>query len=85
VRPKHGHLSFERLDPLVFVEGHGRHLALSATHFLLKLVRAAPASFLSPAAASHFASAVLLAAVASATHFFVKRVLAAPASLFSEA
>src|SRR5215831_9836162 len=50
----------------------------SATHFLVKLVLAAPESFFSPALASH-------AAVASLSHFFMKLVLAAPASFFSTA
>src|SRR6185436_13188815 len=50
-------------------------------HFLVKLVRAAPASFFSVACASQATSGL----VASATHLFVKLVLAAPASFFSSA
>src|SRR5207253_7069136 len=46
------------------------------THFLVKLVFAAPASFFSAAWASQ-------AAVASASHFFMKLVLAAPESFFA--
>jgi len=48
----------------------------SVTHFLVKLVFAAPLSFLSAAAASQ-------AAVASVSHFFMKLVFAAPASFLS--
>ena len=47
----------------------------SMTHFLEKLVFAAPASFLSTAAASQ-------AVVESVSHFFLKLVSAAPASFF---
>src|SRR5690242_974605 len=50
----------------------------SLTHFLVKLVFAAPASFLSAAALSH-------AAVASLWHFFMKLLSAAPASFLSVA
>src|SRR5215210_7420102 len=50
----------------------------SETHFLVKLLLAAPASFLSLAEASHVASA-------SFSHFLVKLVSAAPASFFSAA
>ena len=57
----------------------------SATHFLTKLVRAAPASFFSSALASHAALAEVGAAPASATHFLTKLVRAAPASFFSSA
>ena len=52
----------------------------SATHFLVKLVLAAPASFFSAALASH--AAVVSASV---SHFLTKLVLAAPASFFSVA
>jgi hypothetical protein len=48
----------------------------SETHFLVKLLLAAPASFLSFADASHVVSA-------SFSHFLVKLVSAAPASFFS--
>jgi hypothetical protein len=50
----------------------------SVTHFLVKLVLAAPASFLSAASLSQ-------TAVASVSHFFMKLVCAAPASFFSPA
>ena len=50
----------------------------SETHFLVKLLLAAPASFLSFADASHVVSA-------SFSHFLVKLVSAAPASFFSAA
>ena len=50
----------------------------SETHFLVKLLLAAPASFLSFADASHVVSA-------SFSHFSVKLVSAAPASFFSAA
>src|SRR6185369_1179862 len=58
----------------------GRYFApcASSTHFFVKLVLAAPASFFSAALASH-------AAVASLSHFFTKLFLAAPASFFSAA
>src|SRR5882672_9808805 len=48
----------------------------SVTHFLVKLVFAAPASFFSAACASQVA-------LASVSHFFMKLFLAAPASFFS--
>src|SRR6187455_309252 len=59
-------------------DGVGPYLAAeaSATHFFVKLVLAAPASFFSAALASQLA-------VASLSHFFMKLVLAAPASFFS--
>src|SRR5262245_38572623 len=50
----------------------------SPTHFLVKLVLAAPASFLSPAWTSQ-------AFAASVWHFFMKLVSAAPASFLSVA
>src|SRR5690349_3008431 len=48
----------------------------SVTHFLVKLVFAAPASFFSAACLSQ-------PAAASVSHFFMKLVFAAPASFFS--
>src|SRR6185312_1440302 len=51
---------------------------LSVTHFLVKLVFAAPLSFLSVAWVSH-------AFWASVSHFFMKLVSAAPASFLSDA
>ena len=57
--------------------------AASDSHFFMKHVLAAPASYFSPAWASHAAPAALVPA--SAPHFFMKLVLAAPASFFSAA
>src|SRR6478672_3671190 len=59
----------------------GQPLA-SATHFLTKLVFAAPASFLLDAWTSQLEAA---AAFASDSHFFVNDALAAPASFFCAA
>src|ERR1700712_2268309 len=64
--------------------------AASATHFLVKLVFAAPASFLSAAAASQVSLALGLAAAAvvppmSLLHLVTKLVFAAPASFLSAA
>ena len=66
-------LNLEKSDTL-------RHHAPTASimHFLLKLDLAAPASFFSLLAMSHFAAA-------SFSHFFRKAFLAAPASFFSAA
>ena len=50
---------------------------MSSTHFFVKLVLAAPASFFSAAWASQ------VAATASDSHFLMKLVLAAPDSFFS--
>src|SRR6266702_3158113 len=50
----------------------------SVTHFLVKLVLAAPLSFLSAADVSHVVAA-------SVSHFFMKLVSAAPASFLSVA
>src|SRR5271169_1188530 len=57
----------------------GAHVPMaSVTHFLVKLIFAAPASFLSAAWLSQ-------AVLASVSHFFKKLVLAAPASFLSVA
>ena len=58
------------------------HFAESVTHFVTKLVRAAPASFLSSAVRSQVA---WTSGAESLMHFFVKLTFAAPASFLSAA
>src|SRR5450755_2164032 len=72
----------KRRSPVAAPPSAHAYLAASATHLLVKLVLAAPASFFSAALASQ---AAMASPPASASHFFMKLVLAAPASFLSAA
>ena len=83
------HLKHSYGDPAYWKSGAPRRLKpvqppASVTHFLVKLVRAAPASFFSSACLSHAAAAEALLPP-SFSHLVTKLVLAAPASFFSAA